>query len=166
MNNVVQRPLHTSSTDGPPDWYNQHGWKMELQSPDIFNGGPCDLVIGNGVVAILRIARVAKRPKYVIDWRVAHDGGIDCPHTGGRIETNPVELARMFRLSDERGDDTDEWLTQRYGGTVGVQGKFLRSGRYLNIPCPGTGHDGDPNISVFVTDEIRDAVGAMLASHR
>ncbi len=153
----------TSVSPGPPSWFNSHGMKMETQKPGPFNGGQCDLIIGNGVVAFVRISRVDKRPKYLVDWRVIHSGGLDTPYTGGRIEIDRTELVQMFRISDEHTEDTDQWLIERYGGTVATQGKFLRSGKYLNIPCPGTGHDGDPNISVFVTDEIRNAVTFMLA---
>ncbi len=54
------------------------------------------------------------------------------------------------------------WLVGRYGGNSAVQSKFIRWGNFLNIPCPGTGHDGDPNVSIYVTDEIREAVRKLL----
>ena len=156
---------HTTVSPGPPAWFNNHGFKMELQKPDLFNGGRCDLIIGNGVVALVRIMRVGQRPKYLVDWRVVHSGGLDNPHTSGRIEIDRTELVQMFCISDEVSEETDQWLIDHYGGTVATQGKFLRDRKYLNIPCPGTGHDGDPNVSIFVSDEIRNAVAWMLARH-
>lgn len=150
---------------GPPPWFNSHGWKMSLRKPDRFNGGQCDLIIGNGVIAIVRITRVGKRPKYLVDWRIVHSGGLDTPYTAGRIEINRTELVQMFRISDEVTEESDQWLIDQYGGTVATQAKFFRSGKYLNIPCPGTGHDGDPNVSIHVGDEIRNAVAFMLARH-
>lgn len=41
-------------------------------------------------------------------------------------------------------------------------GAFIRQGRYLNIPGPGTGLIGDPNISIRLKPEIVAAVSKML----
>lgn len=41
---------------------------------------------------------------------------------------------------------------------IGCPGKFLRADEYLNIPGPGTGCNGDPNISIEIDDRMRDAV--------
>jgi len=32
----------------------------------------------------------------------------------------------------------------------------------LNIPCPGTGHDGDPNVSVYIEESIQRAIEQLL----
>lgn len=42
------------------------------------------------------------------------------------------------------------------------QGAFIRYGNFLNIPSPGTGHDGDPNISILIDGPIRRAVRQLL----
>lgn len=53
-------------------------------------------------------------------------------------------------------------MIRRYGGTTADQGRFIRYNRFLNIPGPGTGHDGDSNISVEIRSEMQDAVAAFL----
>jgi hypothetical protein len=40
--------------------------------------------------------------------------------------------------------------------------RFARVGNYLNVPCPGTGHDGDPNISILLNPTIRAAVKKLI----
>lgn len=57
-----------------------------------------------------------------------------------------------------------DFLLEKYGGDVACQFLFIRWQDYLNIPGPGTGHDGDPNISIKLTDEIKEAIRALLAS--
>lgn len=45
---------------------------------------------------------------------------------------------------------------------IGRSGYFLRADDFLNIPCPGTGRDGDPNISIEIDVAMRDAVQEFL----
>ena len=71
-------------------------------------------------------------------------------------------LKMAFGLSEESGKYGD-WLIGRFGGESAEQGQFIRFENFLNIPCPGTGHDGDPNISIVLDDKIRDAVEHLLA---
>lgn len=46
--------------------------------------------------------------------------------------------------------------------TADVSGKFYRKGRCLNIPGMGTGQDGDANVSILVTSEIKKAIQEIL----
>lgn len=59
---------------------------------------------------------------------------------------------------------TIEQLDEAFGDSAfsTAEGLFIRQGPYLNIPGPGTGKDGDPNISILVTKEIRRAVQRLL----
>jgi hypothetical protein len=59
-------------------------------------------------------------------------------------------------------EESGEWLLDRYGGDSAAQGFYIRWRNCLNIPCPGTGHDGDPNISVTLSDDIKEAVRQLL----
>ena len=42
-----------------------------------------------------------------------------------------------------------------------VPGFFVRKDNFLNIPARGTGKNTDPNVSVFLTPELKDAVRAL-----
>lgn len=43
-------------------------------------------------------------------------------------------------------------------GAFASQKFFFRVGRFLNIPGPGIGHDGDPNISIELSDHLVEPV--------
>jgi len=48
-----------------------------------------------------------------------------------------------------------------HGGVAARQGFFLRFDEYLNIPGPGCGMDGDPNISIYLEHEIKDEIARL-----
>jgi hypothetical protein len=78
-----------------------------------------------------------------VEWEVVQSQQtkvIGCTHF------NTHELRAAFGLSEETGEFGD-WLIERFGAESAQQGKYIRWKDFLNIPCPGTGHDGDPNIS-------------------
>lgn len=41
-------------------------------------------------------------------------------------------------------------------------GIFVKKGRYVNIPSQGSGQDDDSNVSIFINDEIRNAIEEIL----
>lgn len=165
MNHLHQVQAPSAKPPGVPIWYNEQGRNMAQQQPNAIQGGQSDLLFGKGVTAMLSIRQIGRRPHYAVGWRVHHAGGLEMPHTGGKIECSAGELRCIFGLDDNINDESGLWFIGRYGGTVAVQGKFLRWGPYLNIPGPGTGRNGDPNISVYVSNEIKQAVQSMLEKH-
>ena len=66
-------------------------------------------------------------------------------------------LRGAFGLSDEVLEGS-AWLVESYTAQSAAQGKYIRLGKFLNIPCAGTGHDGDPNVSIVINPDMRDAV--------
>lgn len=134
-------------------------------SGTLLTGERADLAFrsAESICASVRINQVHKRDKYTLSWHISHKGGLDPAFTAGAIETNSLELRRMFCL-DDGVEEADRWMTRQYRGTTAVQGKYLRQDRYLNIPGPGTGRDGDANISVFVSDGIMKSVRDLLAA--
>lgn len=79
----------------------------------------------------------------------------------GQVEMDSCQLAAAFGLSDESGDFGD-WLIERYRADSAEQRLWIRYGNQLNIPGPGTGHDGDPNISIELDGDIKKAVVAII----
>jgi hypothetical protein len=65
-------------------------------------------------------------------------------------------LKSAFGIHEANGYASD-WLLNEFGGTCASQGKFLRYKDYLNIPGPGTGHDGDSNVSIELDRSIQTA---------
>jgi len=70
-------------------------------------------------------------------------------------------LCLAFALRDDP-DSSDEWLTGHYGADSAIPGYYIRSGDYLNIPGPGTGRDGDSNLSILLDNDIRALLEQLL----
>ena len=141
-----------------PDWCHSHCAKMQQVSLDV----NLHVLAIRGSAAFLRIspANLDASEGWFVEWEITHG---PWSTSSGRVIMDRNELEAAFGLSEETGKDGN-WLLERYGGDSAVQGKFMRSGNYLNIPCPGTGHDGDPNISIELSDNIRDAVRQLLST--
>lgn len=151
-----------------PGWWNPQGHAIKVgTSGTVLTGEKADLALQSkeSLDAFIKIRQVYSRDKYTLAWRVNHSGGFDTPYTAGSIEVNSNDLKLMFAFLDG-AEEGSAWMLRQYGGTAAVQGKFLRHNRYLNIPGPGTGEDGDANISIFVSDEIMMAVRDMLATKK
>lgn len=69
-----------------------------------------------------------------------------------------------FGLRDGWCPEGGSGLICAYGGEAAFQGQFIRWKEFLNIPGPGTGHDGDPNISLQLSGEIVEAARSFLAN--
>lgn len=83
--------------------------------------------------------------------------------TTGVVFFNDKHLRSAFNLQETcQTEQHSLWLIDRFGGDCASQANYIRYKDYLNIPCPGTGHDGDPNISIMLDKDIRDAVRDML----
>ena len=98
---------------------------------------------------------------WIVDWEVVESVAYD-EKSSGRRHFSDIELRRAFGLVSI-SDGFEGWLFNKYGAEYGEQGKYIRWRRYLNIPGPGTGHDGDPNVSIEIDETIREAVKKMLA---
>jgi len=143
-----------------PVWYHHHGSKMRVSH---FNPQNHTLVI-DGSAANLTINRAKqsyrKKEGWFIEWKVSQAKPSQ-EGTVGRVWFSDKDLAAAFGIIDET-DKYSAWLIQRYGGDCATQGKYIRWKNFLNIPCPGTGHDGDPNVSIDLDDEIQNAVKQLL----
>jgi len=71
------------------------------------------------------------------------------------------DINAAFGLSDECSD-LGQGMLDEWGGGVALPGSFIRHATYLNIPGPGTGHDGDANISVKLWEETKEGVVRLL----
>jgi hypothetical protein len=136
-----------------PDWCHNHCIKMSVGKLDVSNR---TLIIA-GSAASVRITRVATTVDegWYVDWEVVQS---QQEKTNGRIVLSTKRLRVAFGLEQQPVSANHSFLEREYGAEAGVQGRFIRWGEYLNIPCPGTGHDGDPNVSIILSDGIKEAV--------
>ena len=141
---------------GMPIWCHHHCGKMKLLAVGLFN----DILIIQGSAAELVIRK--RRTSWAVEWKIIYSPS---EQTKGRTIFSDQQLMAAFgAISSTEGHS--EWLIQRYGGTSASQGRFIRYQNWLNIPCPGTGHDGDPSISIELTDDIKKAVWKLAWENR
>ncbi|MBI2052554.1 MAG: hypothetical protein HYT38_02685 [Candidatus Sungbacteria bacterium] len=139
-----------------PVWCHHHGAKMRVEQVDPQN----HILIISGSAAEVTIRKASSMSPDVEGWFVDWEVVQERPYgTGvrGRSWFSDKDLAAAFGLSDDSGVFGD-WLIDQFGADSAEQGKYIRWKGFLNIPCPGTGHDGDPNVSIHLDDEIRNAV--------
>ena len=72
------------------------------------------------------------------------------------------DVRSAFGLIDDSGK-YGKWLIDRYGAEAAEQMKYIRWGNFLNIPCPGTGNYGDPNISIKINGDIQLTVAELIS---
>lgn len=137
-----------------PTWWSPKGDKMQVTSRDIKKG---TLEISNGNVAKLRIRSLTGQ-KWRVSWTIHQVSGQVFGYFHADRQMLEVAFLVTIIVPEKMQNES------RFEGQAFVQGSFIRCGRWLNIPHPGTGSQGDPNISIFVSNEMRDAVEDYLSS--
>ena len=146
---VIVRP-------GIPEWWNQHGHKAQVTHSykEIKT-----LTISSTAMSVDINQHPKKKGLWRVRWRIDYSMS---EMTRGEVYFSSEELESAFGLSEKSGE-SGNWLIERFGGDVAGQGKFIRWKDFLNLPCPGTGHDGDPNVSIFLDDKMKECVRGLLA---
>lgn len=145
-----------------PDWWHRGGKQMRVEK---FGPRKRSLKIGNSAtwLEITAFHTEDRGNLWEIEWDILQPFYFDS-HAGsrGKITFNNDQLAVAFGLKPAEIPAHSRLLTKRYGGDRAFRGKFFAVSNYLNIPMPGTGMNGDPNISIEITREIRDAVAQLM----
>ena len=131
-----------------PIWWHHHGDKMGLIPQKNYQ---TSLVINNHAARLI-IER--RQTDWRVLWQINH--GENGSASGYAIFSKD-DILQAFGLSSEIGI-YGQWLIDRYGGTTAAQFKYIRYLDWLNIPCPGTGNDGDPNISLCIDSKIKNTI--------
>ncbi len=140
--------------EGRPDWCHGHNRKMTLVAVGLCK----DFFVLQGSAAELVVRR--EGIYWNVSWCVLHSASEE---SKGRRMFTREDLEQAFGASDNV-HDWDKGVLIKYGGTTARQGQFIRYMDWLNIPCPGTGHDGDPNVSIQLDEKMKDAVMNLLHS--
>ena len=145
----------------PPSWWHQHGNKVNVKKldPQIaqdqveLESSTVEVTVGQVESGIWRVG-----------WKILHGPiSLDSDESGGQRFFTTEELLAAFGLNKFEGPS--EGFNLEYGAHTAVPGKYIRYGRWLNIPCPGTACDGDPNVSIWVEEMIQEAIIKLLESH-
>lgn len=152
--NKLSQPQDPELWEGSPIWWHQEGCRMRLEE---FNRtGRIITIISTCARVVIAAASSTPSPHEVfyLKWEIRHSASLA---VGGRVALTTGELKAAFALSEESGEMGDS-LIARYGADSAETGKFIRWRNFLNFPCPGTGEDGDPNVSVEINDEMKEAI--------
>lgn len=142
---------------GFPVWFHHHAIKMNVVALDQERKR---LEIAASA-AFLKISRITIEKKaWKLEWQVRQSRS---ERTDGVVLFTDEQLSIAFGLTSGEVPSHSRWLIDRYGGDYAFQGNFIRWQHCLNIPCPGTGHDGDPNISIEIDEKMQEAVAVLLS---
>lgn len=146
---------------GIPNWCHMHGSKMSVRNFDQENS---ILVLDSSAATVVITKGSSMFPGHegwFVDWKVVQSApqkvGVQ-----GRAWFSDQDIKSAFGLSNISGK-YDHWLIEQYGADVAEQGRYIRWKNYLNIPCPGTAHYGDPNVSIHLEENIRNAVQKLIS---
>lgn len=97
---------------------------------------------------------------WMLEWEVGQN--LNEKATGSRFFTD-TDLAYAFGLELPVSIEShSRWIIDRFGGDRASQGKYIGYKDHLNVPCPGTGYDGDPNVSILLDEKIKQSIRTLL----
>jgi hypothetical protein len=157
-------PVRPRFIIGWPEWWHAHGMKIHLGDPqNLLRHLRNETVLLRGSAVIITIRRILP-DEWSIKYEILHEAP---SRTAGIVHMNTLQLEAAFALREKaNASATATAYLARFGGVVGIPGKFIRYERWLNIPGPGTGIDGDPNVSIELHKEIKDALKQVISARR
>lgn len=146
-----------------PHWFNSHGVKMGVMN---LAEKESKLTLASSAASLVIDLYSRSQDTYRLKWHVMFTVN---SWAAGQIIVSQKMLRAMFGLSDiqpyyrDYDPHAQDWLKKnRLRATSVWPNLYIRSGGHLNIPCAGSGDDGNPNLSVFIHQEIKEAVGKLL----
>lgn len=139
-----------------PGWFNKKAKEFVLQPFGSESKGRALARRG----AWVRIVRCFDGT-FQVDWQITP--GLQCWRVNGSVPFTEKQFMDAFGLSDE----PQRQKQRRIGGSGGksfVDGIYVRYLDYLNIPFAGTGMNGDLNISIHLTKDLKDALRPLLTA--
>ena len=143
---------------GNPVWCHHHGSKMLLVISDEHER---EVHIAGSAAKVIITPVAEADDRWRVVWHIAHGLPFYGEVHGNTIFTSE-ELLTAFGVRSSVQADHSIWLIERFGGDAAFQGKYIRWKDFLNIPGPGTGHDGDPNVSIHLDDKIKNAIRGLI----
>jgi hypothetical protein len=148
------RPPELQAPEAAPSWFCA-GHKFTIQIEDEKNHL---LSLRNGS------AHLSIMPAGDAGWLMKYHNNLSAESDGlssfleGRVYLDTSAIRSVFGLPPQN-------RTEEHQDEARIRSQFIRSGNFLNVPGPGSGQEGDANISIYITQEIKDAVMRLLAPH-
>jgi len=136
---------------GMPSWFHPHGTKIKCIGFDDASA-PTRIMLLEANAVKIKIYSYAGHG-YIVEYTITQSP--DSQNTG-KVWMSKENLGAAFGFSDTCKAFSGQWLANEYGADVASQGKYIRYGKFLNIPGPGTGHDGDANVSILIDEIIQE----------
>lgn len=141
-----------------PDWWHHHGTKVRVSNFDQTK----KMLYLSASAADIEISVNLSKDLWDVKWRIIFSSESE---VNGIVQLTTLQLGTAFALAScHYQSEFGDGLLKQHDAEFGEQGKFIRRGKYLNIPGPGTGHDGDPNVSIRIDDEITINVLSLIES--
>jgi hypothetical protein len=160
--NSVRVEPYRNETEKEPCWFHLRGSQFFVVGHDHLGPLKERKLTLKARCAQIEIWRDRRHPKWWnLKYEIKHFSG----YTKGFISGMTAhDLIKAFGLSDECDDDElCQKIIANYGGDVARQGMYIRCGKYLCIPGPGTGGDGEPIVSVYVDEDVQHAMAELLS---
>jgi hypothetical protein len=141
---------------GIPVWHHHHSSKISVHN---YNAVAHILMLKSNAVEVAIHPADFEVKGWVVDYKIKQSNE---SWSRGHIWMSKDNLNTAFGLSDKCAVFGGQNILDVHGGDVAQQGRYIRYGKYLNIPGPGTGHDGDANVSICIDESIKDALKRLL----
>lgn len=144
-----------------PVWFHMHGSKMRPEAIDLESK---HLVIKASAAEVIIFPHPRRPQSWAIDYGIVHWASMS--YSQGRVAMETEVLRAAFLGEDDPNNNQHgQAILYGFGGDAAEQGAYVRWGDFLSIPGPGTGHDGDPNVSIWVDEDIQAAVRELLGDN-
>lgn len=118
-----------------PSWWHPAGTKVRIVKVSY----PLSIFLKSALASLTILKAIGVPGNYwYLDWDIT--GSTNA--VKGRVVVTGEQLLTLFK---------------RKGSAV-IQGVGVREKSCLNVPCPGTGNDGDPNISILVSARAEQVI--------
>jgi hypothetical protein len=146
----------------PPKWFHNLG-RFVYRTSD--RRDPFTLTF-TSKSAHLKISKAHTSGLWKIRWIIYF--GKRTGKVEGHLIFTEAELRTLFHLCRTEGDvcALDAEYGIKWGAEIAAPGLFVRSKIFANVPGPGTGKDGDPNISFMITKIMKEKVEHLIRTGR
>lgn len=138
-------------------------WHISTNNTFVINIDKSNMRMFSNTSVRIVIALV-KNYQYRVSWHKSTSFGT----VEGNILLSEDQLKAAFNvcsseeMSQMKNLDRCTTMMSEYGADVCCTGRFLRYSNFLNIPTAGTRFANDPNVSIFISDEIKEAIRSLV----